>query len=61
METISVRNDSRKLFRIRGIDQVYLRELAKRREELQEVLVLECLDVREIEVHVTKTESMLTT
>lgn len=52
MEAIPVRDDGRELLGVRRIDQVDLRELAERLEELQQVVVLERLDVGEVEVHV---------
>ena len=52
VETVPVRDDGRELLRVRGTDQVYLRELAERHEELEEVLVLERLYVCEVEVDV---------
>ena len=54
MEAIPVRDDGRQLLSIRRVDEVDLRQLPQRREELQEVGVLERLDVGEVEVRITR-------
>ena len=54
VEAIPVRDDGRQLLGIRRVDEVDLRQLPQRREELQEIGVLERLDVGEVEVHITR-------
>ena len=54
VEALPVCDDGRQLLSIRRVDEIYLRQLPQRREELQEVGVLERLDVGEVEIHVAK-------